>query len=122
MRRAQIIVFTAVALLITQLQCATACVIQACAADSASSQSVPPCHRHHNHSQDRMPASCNHQNASAAVVSSQVQPAAVPLFPMMVVPAISQPSLAAEMRSRELAISFASPPGVTCLSSVILRI
>jgi len=59
--RTKLIIVIAIAMVFAQLQCVAACASNWCGPDLTKSQSLPPCHRHHDHSQDRTPASCVHQ-------------------------------------------------------------
>jgi hypothetical protein len=122
MLRAPLILFTAALLLIAQIQCAAACAFPMVRADSAKSESIPPCHRHRDHSQDRVPASCAHPSVCLAAVAPQAQHADVPQFSGIGLPAVSAPDVAAEMRARVPALADSPPPGVHRLSSVVLRI
>ena len=72
MFRAKLIVLIAVTMVFAQLQCAAACAGNRCGPEFAKSQSVPPCHRHRDHSQDRSPASCGYQLTSPPATTLQV--------------------------------------------------
>jgi hypothetical protein len=122
MPRARLIVFTAVALLIAETQCALACAANPCGTDSVSSESVPPCHLHHDHSHDRVPDSCPHQTILAPAISSQALHVEIPLSPVMALSPAVQAAPPADSLSLELALSASSPPGLSSLSSVVLRI
>ena len=123
MLRAQAVIFAAMALLTAQLPCLAACAGDLCR--EVSSASIPPCHRHRQHPDDRG-SNCTRQVLAAAGIPEQavhaksqlatVTDAAVskgPVRPMPVAP---------EARGRATAVFAASPPGMISLSSVVLLI
>ena len=119
MLRAKLAVFVAMALMLAQPPCIAACASQMC--DTVSSASLPPCHRHHNHSQDRNP-NCLHQANVSSAISNQALHAELQPFSVgsqAVAPTTPLPS---ETWFREVSFSVASPPHIQSLSSVLLRI
>lgn len=121
MSRVRVVVLLALALVVCQAQCVAACAAAACAPhDFGSSQTLPPCHRHHNPSGNPNPSPCSHQAAAAsAVFQAAPQPwimaaSAVPpgdslaRVPLLIFTAIRTTA--------------ASPPLRAVLSSVVLRI
>jgi hypothetical protein len=119
MLRAKLVVFVAMALMLAQLPCIAACASHVC--DTVSSASLPPCHRHHNHSRDRNP-NCLHQAMVSSAISNQALHAELQPFSVgsrAVAPTTPVPS---ETWFREVPFSVASPPHIQSLSSVLLRI
>jgi hypothetical protein len=116
---AKLIVAVAAAILFAQVQCAAACAADACASRTTS---VPPCHKHHDHSHDQNPASCSFH----LIITPAMQPHA----PQLDIPAPSVLGLAAtislvlpvDTQSWALALSEPSPPGIPGISSTVLRV
>jgi hypothetical protein len=116
---AKLIVTVAAAILFAQVQCVAACAADACASRTAS---VPPCHKHHDHSHDQTPASCSFH----LIITPAMQPHA----PQLDIPAPSVLGLAATIslvlpvntESWALDLSEPPPPGITSISSTVLRI
>ncbi len=115
---AKYVVLVALGLLFTQFACAATCLGQLCDL-AAKTESLPPCHRHHDQSRDQKPASCEHQTM---VAMAQTQQMDISLFPEAVLPAAMSAACPAEMRTRELGFLALSPPESQSLSSVVLRI
>jgi hypothetical protein len=119
MFRAKLVILAAMMLLFVQLECAAACLSQLCSTDFAGTESIPPCHRHHHPSPDRMPDSCLDQilvapEATTEPVSSTMPMASVPGLPA---------SLLLGLTARgPRVLAPASPPGWKRLFSVVLRI
>jgi hypothetical protein len=122
MVRAKLIVFIATAMVFAQLQCVSACVGNWCGLDFGKSQSVPPCHRHHDHSHDQTPASCSHQftnpPAAARDLLHMQAPAMVALGPVTKLAGAIGPST----RSSELGPAEFSPPESVRTAPTVLRI
>jgi hypothetical protein len=116
---AKLIVTVAAAILFAQVQCVAACAADACASRTAS---VPPCHKHHDHSHDQTPASCSFH----LIITPAMQPHA----PQLDVPTPSVLGLAAmislvlpvDTQSWALNLLDPSPPGTASISSTVLRI
>ncbi len=121
MLSAKLVVLLAVASLFAQLHCATACAANSCGTDSANTSSVPPCHRHHDHSHERNPDSCPHQFV-APVASVQGLHIEMPLASVPGLPAAMSAVRLADMWSSDPAFAASSPPGLRDLSSTLLRI
>jgi len=120
MSRARLIAVTVTALLFAQIQCVAACATQWCGANTAKTESVPPCHHQHGQSNSQSPQSCTHQALSAAAILDGMPGAAVPqlLAPAAVIPsAVPDISEAPEFDSPTL-----SPPRPPHLSNIVLRI
>lgn len=122
MAPAKLIVAVAAVMLIVQVQCTAACAAELCGAKRSQTESVPPCHKHHDHSHDQAPASCSFR----LVVSSATAPPApqweipVPAVLGLVATVLTVPPGAAP--SWSLDVSVTSPPGIPRNSSAILRI
>jgi len=80
MYRPKFIVFLALAILLTQFQCAAACARDLCSPDSAKTETVPPCHHHHDRSPDQAPGGCWHQALNPPATSPVSVEFRVPLF------------------------------------------
>ncbi len=122
MVRASLTVIAGIGLIVAQALCAMTCSGGICSALNKS-QSLPPCHRHHNHSNDQDPASCVHQNlASAAIVHQTVQ-VPLPNLPDLGAAEPPQPqAISAIAWANARYFSNSSPPGAKGISSVVLRI
>ena len=72
MFRAKLIVLIAVTMAFAQFHCAVACAGNGCNLEVARCHSVPPCHRHHDHSHDRTAASCGFELTKPPATSLQV--------------------------------------------------
>lgn len=119
MLRAKLIVLVATAMLLAQLPCIAACAGQVC--DTVSSASLPPCHRHHNHSQGSSP-NCLHQAMFSSAIPGHTLHAELQLVAVGSPAVVQGLTLLPETRPREAAPPVASPPGQEELSSVVLRI
>lgn len=125
MLRAKLVVFAALALVFAQLHCAVACADQLCGKDSVSSESAPPCHRHHNQSQHGNANSCTReaiagleavtQSFQTEVASLSVPGAAIAVIDVRMVRAAD----GSDQRLESWSISRPQPER---LSSVVLRI
>jgi hypothetical protein len=119
MLRVKLVVFVAMALPLAQLPCMAACASHMC--DTVSSASLPPCHRHHNHSHDRNP-NCLHQAMVSSAISNQALHAELQPFSVGSRAAAPATPVPPETWFREVSFSAASPPHKQSLSSVLLRI
>ncbi len=120
MLRAKLVVFAAIALVFAQVQCAAACVDQVCGSNAASSNSTPPCHRHH-HPSHHMTDSCTRE-ITFALSSIQTLPAQHPFFAALVAPMPALPVIADGRPNGAFDFLILSPPGIISLTSVVLRI
>jgi hypothetical protein len=111
-----------IVVVVAQVQCVAACAGGACA-DAAKRGSIPPCHRHHNHSNDQDPASCAHQTLSAPGIQQQAVHVEFPAFVALAAAAsgTSTAILRDAWGNSPYPPNF-SPPGTPGLSSVVLRI
>jgi hypothetical protein len=108
-----------VLLLLSSAQCMMGCVVAPCHA--ASQSSLPPCHRHHAPA-NQVPPGCSHpltmedtgRSSAADLVIADFT--AAPLFPPIAFLSASQ------VIDQGVTPGTASPPGITALSTVILRI
>jgi len=123
MLRAQAVLFAAVALLTAQIPCLAACAGDLCS--EISSASIPPCHRHRQHPDNRG-SNCARQGVTTAAIPEQAVHAKSQLASVASAPVTNGPvrpsPVAPEMRGGASALSAASPPGMISLSSVVLRI
>ena len=71
MSRPKLIVTAAVVLIFAQVHCAVTCADQVCSTNSGSSESAPPCHRHHDPSGRGGTQSCARYAIVQAKSSSQ---------------------------------------------------
>jgi len=122
MFRAPHIVFVAMALLFAQLQCAAACASQLCGADLAKTEQGPPCHRHHEHSHDRIPGSCTNRIIVSPATSPQTLQPGAPILSALGVVATMPLALPPGTPAKALDLAAFSPPKVKGLSSIVLRI
>jgi hypothetical protein len=125
MRLTKLIVIMAAVLLFAQVQCVRTCAAEECASFGVP-QSGPPCHSHHDSSGQssgpQAPEPCTfHLVLSSATLAHSPQVEAPVIAAPAVVPARAD-SLALDAQSRAPVISDSSPPGVSALSSAILRI
>lgn len=115
----------AMALVLGQLQCAAWCTVSTydlAALNSAGSQSVPPCHRHHSDSSKNNPGPCSHGVVVAGPVNLSAAQTAVPA-PMVAILQIQtegNPSLL--ISGNQPAALTTLPPGSGGRSSTVLRI
>lgn len=120
MLRAKLVIFAAIALLFAQVQCAVACVDQVCGSGASSSESTPPCHRHH-HPSHHVANSCTRE-ITFALSSSQTMPAKFPFFGAPVAPMAAVQVQPAGRPNGASDFLISSPPGIVNLTSVVLRI
>ena len=101
------LIVVAVALLFTQLQCVAACARQSCGSPA------PPCHRHHNSQQER---GCPNQLLVAA------KHTVTPMFSLLGTTAAISVALPADAAITAPHAAAVSPPRLTALSYLVLRI
>ena len=118
---ARLFLFTALALVIAQLQCAGACSGLWCTADSQM-QSTPPCHRHQGGASDPSPASCQHAVVAAEPRTFEYSPVSIPLFLPIHLAAHVSVMTPVQDRAGVLSTTLFAPPGRLALASVILRV
>ena len=123
MFRAKLIILIAATMVFAQFQCALACAGNLCTPEFAKSQPVPPCHRHHDHSHDRGPASCGYQLTSPPATSVQMLQMRAPIMPVLGAVANSLSVVATDGRANQFVESAAfSPLESPHLISSVLRI
>jgi hypothetical protein len=116
----------ATALVFGQLQCAAWCTFSTCdftELNRATSQNVPPCHRHHNDSSPQSPAApCAHGVVIAGSADFSAAQAAVgcPLAAIHSIQPEVNPTLLAS--SSDSAVLIASPPASGDSSPIVLRV
>ena len=112
--RSKLIVWLALAVGFTAVQCISACTFEAC----SQTQKLPPCHKHQD---SRKSEPCSHQAVLANAFSLPPAPIAPP--PVLVSVATALPvyfvTLLSQQEQRDHAVW---PPGLGSLGSVILRI
>jgi hypothetical protein len=112
--RSKLTMWLALAVVFTTVQCISACTLEAC----NQAQNLPPCHKHHD---SRKSEPCSHQAVLANAFS--LPPAPVAPAPVLVIAAIALPIHSVALVPRHAPCEDAvSPPGLTNLGSVILRI
>ncbi|HEY6344734.1 MAG TPA: hypothetical protein VIY49_24830 [Bryobacteraceae bacterium] len=112
----------AIVVVVAQVQCVAACAGDACG-DAAKRESMPPCHRHHNHSNDQDSASCAHQTLSAPAIQQQAVHVESPAYVALGAAASGTSAvIARDTWGNTANPSNFSPPGTPGLSSVVLRI
>lgn len=122
MFRAKLIAFIAVAILFTQLQCVAACTNALCGFDFGKTQSVPPCHRHHDHSHDRVPSTCWHQAINPPAIPPQSIDVHVPILSIAAVTSDLASATAPQALAALLKFSVSSPPEYIGPPLTVLRI
>jgi len=107
-----------------QLQCAAQCAVSTCDfSEPASTQNVPPCHRHHSDSSKQSPASpCLHGVAIASVADSSLAQVPVPVLAVATLAVEPESNSRPQIPGNALAALTSSPPGSGGPSSLILRI
>jgi hypothetical protein len=120
---AKSIIAVTVVLLFGQLHCVADCASDLCPKDRASSESLPPCHRHHDQSQDRNQRSCSVEGVVSSATAPDVQHFDTPVFLVLgLAPAVPAALVPADAAARVFDSSDGSPPGSPGISSLILRI
>jgi hypothetical protein len=122
MPRVKLIMLAAMAILFAQIQCVAACVGQLCSADFAKTESVPPCHRHHNHSHDQTPGSCTDHFIVSRTTSPQAAQVDTSAFSVLGVGTMMPAALLADARASALDFSTFSPPEFQKLPATVFRI
>src|SRR5215469_14745385 len=106
---------------LAQLQCITACAGERCGPTFPKMLSVPPCHRHHDHSQDRSPGSCSHRLVNSPAIAShvfQVQSPTAAAFGL----SLQDGDLSLDTFRKPLRLVGFSPPESVHTASSVLRI
>lgn len=123
MFRAKLIVVIAVAVVFAQLQCVAACTADLCGADLGQTESVPPCHKHHDHSHDQAPSSCSFHLIVAQATAPDAPQSDIPVLSVHGLAATVSAILRIDGDSWIASLSDPSPPGTTALlSSTVLRV
>lgn len=119
MFRVRLIVFVAVAMAFAQLQCVAACAGDLCGADLGQTESVPPCHEHH----DQAPGSCSFHLIVMPAAVPHAAHSHIPVFSVLGLAATVSSILPVDGDSCKATLSAPSPPGTTApLSSIVLRV
>jgi hypothetical protein len=128
MRRALLTPIAAIVLMFTQVHCLAACAGDLCAdiaknAAVPKSAAVPPCHRHHDHSNDPAPESCAHQTLSApATVEHAVHLESPNLIALDAAANYAIAALPTDAWAGQPLLADISPPGEANISFAVLRI
>lgn len=122
MLRAKLIIAVAAAVLFAQIQCVAACASDFCSTDFGKTESVPPCHQHHEHSHHQAPASCSFHLIVSSATSLHVPQLEAPVSSVLGLAPIISAALPADAQLHLLDLSNFSPPGIASLSSGVLRI
>jgi hypothetical protein len=121
MFRAKMIVVVAGAILLAQMQCIAACAGGLCN-DLAKTESVPPCHRHHDHSKDQGPAPCSHQPVISQATTPEIPQVQIPVLSHLGTPPNVVSGIPIEAGTRNLIVPIFSPPPLVGVQSTVLRI
>lgn len=113
-----IVVLLALFLLFGSVQCMAACSIDAC--QTSSQGNLPPCHHHHAPA-SHFPSACSHP--MTMLDARQPSAASITLADLITIPFLPvTSSLPAAAMGEVLTVHASSPPGVSALSTVVLRI
>jgi hypothetical protein len=116
------------ALVLANIQCAAFCAVESCSGGGIASTPLaggPPCHQHHHAPSKQAPASspCGHQVVvQADAAQAPVMPVLTASVVVMDLPAGSLDGFPSLPDVEALAASAPSPPGLSILSTVVLRI
>jgi len=111
--RSKLIIWLALAVVFTTVQCISACTFEAC----GKTENVPPCHKHHD---SRKSEPCSHQAVLANAYSLPPAPVA-PLPVLMMVGTVSLAGDFAFSVNTELEDGV-SPAGLVPIKTTVLRI
>ena len=122
MFRAKLIAFIAFTMVFAQLQCVARCAGSWCSENVAKTQSVPPCHRHDNPSQDQTSAMCGYQVSNLpATLANLVQNRAQSLSAQSALPSLAGLVLGSAWANEPHRSAY-SPPAYVPSPSNVLRI
>jgi hypothetical protein len=121
------LVLLAFTLVFTSTQCVALCVQELCSYLGVPSTSGPadelPCHHHHDAPGKQGPAApCHHQTVQAEVPQGVATQAEIATAAPMVAPIILPAEYSSLLASNAQPSDVWGPPGITALSSVVLRI
>jgi hypothetical protein len=120
MPRVNLIFVVAAGIVLSQFQCVAACVVDSTAPAAGKSESVPPCHRHHDSdSKDQSPSCAHHVVVSPAALPGN-NPIGVPA--VLSVPVTLSAFVPLETNLRAARNLDVSPPGCDRPFSSTLRI
>jgi len=109
-------ILVALALVLTSAQCVVACALASC----QTRNDVPPCHRHQPVHTHKLPLTCSHELTIVRIAYLEPQVSdsdfATTVLAMTAVPC------AANVAAVDVAGQNSSPPGLTPLSGLVLRI
>jgi len=111
-------ILIALALVLASAQCITACAV----ADCQTHDNVPPCHeQHHGHSHHKVPVACSHDLGTGRTthLTTQISPCDFSGAASSMTVVVFALNVAAGYGATR---QNSSPPGLTCLSAVVLRI
>jgi hypothetical protein len=121
--RAKLIVVVAAVVLFAQVQCVAACATDFCAANFGTTQPIPPCHKHHDHSHDQVPGSCSLRPTITPATAPHAHQWEIPVLSVLGLVATAPAVLPINGDSWAPDVSNPSPPGMTgLLSSTVLRV
>jgi hypothetical protein len=108
-----LIIWLALAVVFTTVQCISACTIEAC----GKTENLPPCHKHHD---SRKSDPCSHQ----VVLSNAYSLPPAPVAPVPVLTTVDTVSLARDFSSSERVErdDSVSPPGLIPIRTSVLRL
>jgi hypothetical protein len=105
----------------TGVQCVLGCAGISGTAPVRSS-SLPPCHQHHDQAHQQSPSSCAHQVVSAQSTAPQHVQVGIPAPLSFDEPVAPHSAGVSPVRMSAPALENVSPPGLSVVSSIILRI
>jgi hypothetical protein len=115
----KLVVAVAAVILFAQVQCIAACAADVC---SGKTESVPPCHQHHDHSHHQSPGSCSFHVIITPATSPHAPQLDIPAPSVLCLPATISLVLPVDLQSWPLNLPDPLQSSVNSISSPILRI
>jgi hypothetical protein len=109
-------ILVALAVLLTSAQCVMACAVARC----QTQKDIPPCHRQHSGHTDKVPLACSHDLGigRTAHLNTQISECDFSILASATIVVLPAPIVA----GYRVTWQSSSPPGLACLSAVVLRI
>jgi hypothetical protein len=110
-------ILVALAVLLTSAQCVMACAVARC----QTQKDIPPCHRQHSGHTDKVPLACSHDLGigRTAHLNTQISECDFSILASATIVVLPAPIVAV---GYGVTRQSSSPPGLACLSAVVLRI